>query len=557
MAAITAPQQRPLGCLQLLLALALPLLLFLPSGAATGSPCFMNKMCRLKKRTISWKVETLDRSSDSEAQSDETTTPIPEAHEIPHHVRGKEERTVGVYILIYSNNLILHCLTKKLLRQRIFDPIYQWTGPLGQITKGKLPTIESQRFVLTEDGNLQIYHIQGSDSGGYSCRVNYLYNDEEFTTEVSFIVSVYHKPKKSLHLSSEFTAESCENNAVASFEKHLLEKLEALIQNLGCEIKQWSTRCHASADTLEKLTHKFTFQFAVFPLVLTVSEFCRSSQCENSTSSIKKAYAKIKHFIEGQNTDSSLSDNLGYIPGSFTGFKEDHCKPGFGKNVKAINNHTICAGCCVTCPPGSFSAKYDTTCTLCAAGSYNEKYGQEACKNCPEAKSSDGKGAMSKRNCHRILPVWLVCLISSTATILILVAAWLIITKFCKKSIAAQYIREGESELKKRLRTFANIASDAEIQEQRSKLSPIKIQRRSLPKFKADFLEEESMGLLSNDEATEPSTPADISLSPDQTGLETSFEDQSPPPLEKENISLKDLLPNEQRMTDVMKHKKS
>lgn len=69
-------------------------------------------------------------------------------------------------------------------------------------------------------------------------------------------------PKKSLHLSADFTAESCENNAVASFEKHFLEKLEFLIQNLECEIKLWNTQCHSSADTLEKLTHKFTFHFA-------------------------------------------------------------------------------------------------------------------------------------------------------------------------------------------------------------------------------------------------------------------------------------------------------
>lgn len=54
----------------------------------------------------------------------------------------------------------------------------------------------------------------------------------------------------------------------------------------------------------------------------------------------------------------------------------------------------------VICPPGTFSAKYDTICTLCAAGSYNEKYSQEACKNCPGAESSNRKGAVSKGNCH-------------------------------------------------------------------------------------------------------------------------------------------------------------
>lgn len=54
----------------------------------------------------------------------------------------------------------------------------------------------------------------------------------------------------------------------------------------------------------------------------------------------------------------------------------------------------------VTCPPGTFSAKYDTVCVLCAAGSYNEKYGQAACENCPNAQSSDEKGAQTERKCH-------------------------------------------------------------------------------------------------------------------------------------------------------------
>lgn len=77
-----------------------------------------------------------------------------------------------------------------------------------------------------------------------------------------------------------------------------------------------------------------------------------------------------------------------------------------------------------------------------------------------------------------------------------------------------------------------------------------------MPKFKADFLEEESMGLLSNDEATELSTPVDASLSPDHTGLETSFEDQSSPLLEKK-VSLKDVLSNKQKLADIIKHKRS
>lgn len=125
--------------------------------------------------------------------------------------------------------------------------------------------------------------------------------------------------------------------------------------------------------------------------------------------------------------------------------------------------------------------------------------------------------------------------------------------------MAAQYIREAESEVKKRLQSFASIASDAEIQEQRNKLSPIKVQRKNQPKYKVDFVEEESVGLLSNDDMTEPSTSAGVSPSPDVTGpseLETSFEDQSPPALETDLIP-KDLPSSHQKLIDIMKEKRS
>ncbi|KAH0627112.1 hypothetical protein JD844_002522 [Phrynosoma platyrhinos] len=125
-----------------------------------------------------------------------------------------------------------------------------------------------------------------------------------------------------------------------------------------------------------------------------------------------------------------------------------------------------------------------------------------------------------------------------------------IITKCCKKTIAAQYIREAESDIKKRVQAFANIASDAEIQEQRSKLSPIKLQRN-----KVDFQEEESMALLSSPSTSSP--PAGTSVSPDQTRLselETSFEDHSSPTMANKNdVVPKDLPPNQQRLIDIMK----
>ncbi|XP_042331714.1 zona pellucida-binding protein 2-like [Sceloporus undulatus] len=428
--------------------------------------------------------------------------------------------------------------------QRIIDPKYHWTGPLGTITK------ESNKFILSDDGNLEIYNVKGSDSGRYTCKVKYIDNTEQMTTEIHFMVYVYHIPDKSIYLSSEFTAGTCKTNTVVSYEKYLLEKLESLISNLNCEIKQWSVQCHTSTDTLEKITYKLTVQFGVFPFMLTVAEACKGSQCENSTSNIRKAYENIKEFFEAQKTDSSHTDHLHFIPGTLTGVKVDHCKPGFGKNINVMNNNTVCPGCCVACPPGRFSAKYDTVCILCPAGSYNERYAQVECENCPEAESSDGKGAKTESQCHRILPMWMAFLISSAATCIILVTTWAIIIKCCKKTIAAQYIREAESDIKKRLQEFANIASDTEIQEQRNKLSPIKLQGN-----KGDFLEEESMALLSTPSTSSPL--AGTSLSPDQTRLselETSFEDHSSPTLENKNNVVPNNLPhNQQRLIGIMK----
>lgn len=43
---------------------------------------------------------------------------------------------VPIYVVIDSKIIILNCLTEKLLMQRIIDPKYQWTGPVGRITQG-------------------------------------------------------------------------------------------------------------------------------------------------------------------------------------------------------------------------------------------------------------------------------------------------------------------------------------------------------------------------------------------------------------------------------------
>ncbi|XP_043364485.1 uncharacterized protein LOC119850904 isoform X4 [Dermochelys coriacea] len=421
--------------------------LLLP-GPAAGSPCFLDKTHLIKKGAARLKRENIDRIHDSVAFFETGgVTSIPDAPQISHQILGIEGSTVPVYVLINSKDLILKCLTQKLLKQRIIDPKYQWVGPIGLITK------ESQRFVLTDDGSLEIYNIHGSDTGSYSCNVIYVHNNKHVTTEIRFMVYV-------------------------------------------------------------------------FPFALAFAEPCKSSKYENSTNYIKKAYTRIKQFFEVQNTESDHIHQIHYISGSLTGKKVDHCKPGFGKN---INNSTLCPGCCVTCPPGRFSARYDTTCILCASGSYNKKYGQTACKNCPKTQTSDRRGAKTERECHGTLQIWIVFLISSLGTSLILVTSWGIIHKCCRRTLAARYIEEAESELKTRLKTFANIASDAEIEEQRSKLrNPDRYERKNLPKYKVGFIEEESIGLLSNDGITETSTPVGSNPSPDHTWpseVETSFEE--------------------------------
>ncbi|XP_043396280.1 uncharacterized protein LOC119565343 isoform X4 [Chelonia mydas] len=455
--------------------------LLLPEPAA-GSPCFLDKTRLIKKGAARLKRENIDRIHDSVAFFETGgVTSIPDAPQISHQILGIEGSTIPVYVLINSKDLILKCLTQKLLKQRIIDPKYQWVGPIGLITK------ESQRFVLTDDGSLEIYNIHGSDSGSYICTVIYVHNNKHVTTEIRFMVYV-------------------------------------------------------------------------FPFALAFAEPCKSSKCENSTNYIKKAYTRIKQFFEVQNTESDHIHQIHYISGSLTGKKVDHCKPGFGKN---INNSTLCPGCCVTCPPGRFSARYDTTCVLCASGSYNKKYGQTACKNCPKTQTSDRRGAKTERECHGTLQIWIVFLISSLGTSLILLTSWVIIHKCCRRTLAARYIEEAESELKTRLKTFANIASDAEIEEQRSKLrNPDRYERKNLPKYKVGFIEEESIGLLSNDGITETSTPVGSNPSPDRTWpseVETSFEEgRSQGTLGGEEIHCvsKGLVSNPQKF-NTMNHKLS
>uniref|UniRef100_A0A6I8N020 Tyrosine-protein kinase ephrin type A/B receptor-like domain-containing protein n=1 Tax=Ornithorhynchus anatinus TaxID=9258 RepID=A0A6I8N020_ORNAN len=345
------------------------LLLFFFHICLDGSLCFMNPSHCVESRVALAKRESTNKmEASSEAEEVVMVTPIPDSTPAPQQILGIEGSTV--LVLIHSKELILKCLTEKLMGQRMVDPKYRWTGPIGLITQ------------------------------------------------------VYHTPGKSINLSTEFETDTCENNVIASFEKRLLKNLEALVHDLHCEIREWNSQCHSASDAMSLLTHRLTFMFVVFPFALAYEDFCENSDCSNSTNYIKKAYATIEKSLEDRALDSVGGPKISYVLGSLTGTKVDHCKPGFGKNTQA-NVSRVCPGCCVACPPGSYSARLETTCTLCAAGSYNKNYGQTSCKPCPGEQSSDRRGSQAEKECHRTLPIWAVILISFLGTGLILAASWM------------------------------------------------------------------------------------------------------------------------------------
>uniref|UniRef100_A0A6I8PK21 Ig-like domain-containing protein n=1 Tax=Ornithorhynchus anatinus TaxID=9258 RepID=A0A6I8PK21_ORNAN len=320
------------------------LLLFFFHICLDGSLCFMNPSHCVESRVALAKRESTNKmEASSEAEEVVMVTPIPDSTPAPQQILGIEGSTV--LVLIHSKELILKCLTEKLMGQRMVDPKYRWTGPIGLITQ------ESQRFILTDEGNLEFFNIHGSDSGNYICTIAYARGDRHITTEIHFLVYV-------------------------------------------------------------------------FPFALAYEDFCENSDCSNSTNYIKKAYATIEKSLEDRALDSVGGPKISYVLGSLTGTKVDHCKPGFGKNTQA-NVSRVCPGCCVACPPGSYSARLETTCTLCAAGSYNKNYGQTSCKPCPGEQSSDRRGSQAEKECHRTLPIWAVILISFLGTGLILAASWM------------------------------------------------------------------------------------------------------------------------------------
>ncbi|XP_038626223.1 uncharacterized protein LOC119948806 [Tachyglossus aculeatus] len=465
-----------------------------------GSLCFLNPSHCAKSRVALAKRESTDKvEAPSEAEEIVMVTPIPDSTPPPQQILGIEGSTV--LVLIHSKELILKCLTEKLKGQRMLDPKYQWTGPVGLITP------ESQRFIVTDEGNLEFFNIRGSDSGNYICTIAYTHGDVHITTEIHFLVYVYHTPEKSINLSAEFETDTCENNVIASFEKRLLKNLEALVRDLHCEIREWNSQCHSASDAMSLLTHKLTFMFVVFPFSLAYEDFCETSDCSNSANYVKKAYARIEKSLEDRALDSVGGPKISYVLGSLTGTRVDHCKPGFGKNTKA-NVSRVCPGCCVACPPGSYSARLETTCTPCAVGSYNKNYGRTSCKPCPGEQSSDGRGSQTEKECHRTLPIWAVVLISFLGTSLILVASWIMVRKCCRRKLIPQDVEGTGPELKNRRKTLAHVANDAAIREQSKKLRepPGRYKRNQPLKRSASSLVEESIGLLGHEkEETSPS----------------------------------------------------
>nr|XP_014345527.1 PREDICTED: uncharacterized protein LOC106703996 isoform X3 [Latimeria chalumnae] len=122
-------------------------------------------------------------------------------------------------------------------------------------------SIGSQQFVMKDDGSLEFNRVDVFDTGRYTCSLRYFFNKKKEMTEINYMVYVYHKPDKSIHLRAEFLVESCDNHLMNDYERHLLENLEKLVLSVQCEVHHWKTVCHTVTNVLVALTHKLVFQF--------------------------------------------------------------------------------------------------------------------------------------------------------------------------------------------------------------------------------------------------------------------------------------------------------
>ncbi|XP_072431848.1 uncharacterized protein [Chiloscyllium punctatum] len=98
---------------------------------------------------------------------------------------GVEGVIVPVFFHVYSIGQSLQCLTQELLSQSLVDPVFQWAGPNGLITK------ESQRFIFIDNGNLLFDTIYVVDSGNYTCNLTYTLDLKRISTLVRYTVYVF------------------------------------------------------------------------------------------------------------------------------------------------------------------------------------------------------------------------------------------------------------------------------------------------------------------------------------------------------------------------------
>ncbi|XP_072431850.1 zona pellucida-binding protein 1-like isoform X4 [Chiloscyllium punctatum] len=211
---------------------------------------------------------------------------------------GVEGVIVPVFFHVYSIGQSLQCLTQELLSQSLVDPVFQWAGPNGLITK------ESQRFIFIDNGNLLFDTIYVVDSGNYTCNLTYTLDLKRISTLVRYTVYVYHNPKKSVRLEADFYTTKCNNNEITKFEKHLQKQLEDAVHDLQCEVHHWNSACHSIKPSKTPLSHIFNFQFIVFPFALGWADQCNDSQCDQqSEDRVKKLHVHLDTSVQ----DKTLS----------------------------------------------------------------------------------------------------------------------------------------------------------------------------------------------------------------------------------------------------------
>ncbi|XP_075442266.1 zona pellucida-binding protein 2-like isoform X2 [Ascaphus truei] len=457
----------------------------------------------MKSSTFTGQGETLKlQESKTDISNENLNTDKERPSEDSPQIMGIKGQIVPVFALLNSKKITLFCITEKLMMQRISKGSYKWTIP-SDISK------ENKRFIILDGDSLVLYSINPGDSGEYNCKYSYIHNNEKITITFHFRVSVYHMPGKSIQFFSTFSIDDCENNSFSKFTTALLQNIENLVSDLQCQIQLHSTHCHITTEEIKAVMHTLKLQVDVLPFGLG---YCSSPTCETYNTNIKEAYERIKQFFVIHTDGFNNTLNVKYVLRSFTAVKVDHCNPGYGK---IMGSSTACQGCCIACPPGKFSARLDTLCISCATGSFNADYGQTACINCPENEFSDRQGSSSIAECHVILPMWIIILISCIGTCLIGAIFCIILNKCCRRRLASQYIDTVESEMKRMLKRLAVIANEGDIQKQRSKLTNPLHKRTKLRKNNVAFSNKQSTRLLSTDESKGEDTDKELSSTSD------------------------------------------